>query len=254
MQKKRMKAMILAAGIGSRLKPLTDTMPKPLLKIDEYTLLEITIAYLKSYGVSDIIINVHHHAQKLIDYVQDNQQFGVSISFSDESNKLLNTGGGVYHARHFFDDNMPFVLTASDILTDLDLNKMLKWHNESKNLVTLAVKKRNTSRSLMADENQKLAGWRDNRDGNQVLVKDKKGCYEFGFSGIHVINPVFFDEVKSKGAFGIVDEYLNLAKDFPIGLFDHSETNWFEFGRMQTLEEASQNAEILTLIKKLFKH
>ena len=146
-----MKAMILAAGLGTRLKPFTLSHPKVLLPVGNYTLLELTIRYLKKHGVTELIINVHHFADQVIDYLESNQGFGLPYHISDEREALMNTGGGLVHARKFLEGDEPFILTGSDVLTGLNLSEMVRFHVKHQPLVTLAVKDRPTSRSLIFD-------------------------------------------------------------------------------------------------------
>ena len=160
-----MKAMILAAGIGSRLRPLTDNRPKCLLEVQSLTLLEHTIRYLIYHGVDAIIINVHHLAGQVISFLNDHDHFGIDIRISDEQDALLDTGGGLRKAGWFFADGQPFFLTASDVITGLNLREMYAFHNERKALATLAVKDRPTTRNLLFDNEDRLCGWLNNQTG-----------------------------------------------------------------------------------------
>lgn len=245
--------MILAAGIGSRLKPLTITTPKPLLKINGFTMLETTIQFLKTHGIRDIIINIHHHAKQIIHYLKENDNFGVSIFISDESNELLNTGGGIVNARKYFKTTEPVLVIASDILTDISIKEMFNYHKKEKNMVTLAVKERNTSRNLLFDNNYQLAGWKNNNTGELKKVADKEFKHSLAFSGIHLIEPGFFDLVISNGAFNIIDEYLLQAKKQKIGGYEHSHTEWIEFGRISSFENAKNDRKVNRLLNELYK-
>lgn len=246
-----MKGMILTAGLGTRLKPLTDKVPKPLIKIGEYHMLDLSIAYLTKYGIDEIIINVHHLADQLMEYVMGKRWEGYSIEISDETSKLLNTGGGLKKASWFFEGEQNFVLMASDILTDLDLSEMINEHRSGKALATLAVKERKTSRDLLFDSGNQLAGWKHNQTGEIKHVPGKEGIKGFGFSGIHVINTKLFSKITEEGAFSIIDLYLRLAETEKIMGFEHSEGKWLEFGRLESLKNLESNSDFIELVKKI---
>lgn len=245
-----MKAMILAAGLGTRMLPLTENMPKALIEIQGVPLIKHTILYLKHYGVTDIIINVHHCASQLIEYIRQNRNFGLNIEFSDETDLLLDTGGGLLKARHFFDNEESFVLTSSDVITDLDLFEMFKAHHREKPLVTLAVKKRESSRDLLFDKNYHLCGWHNNRTGESLIIKNVINPVKIAFSTIHIINTGIFDLIVEKGKFSIIDLYLRLAKDQIITGFEHNDSLWFECGKFENLVRLNQNTEIKKIYNK----
>ncbi len=247
-----MKGMVLAAGLGSRLRPLTDKTPKPLLRIGNYRMLDLTIDYLVKHGVTDIIINVHHLADQLMEYVAEKRWAGYRIEISDETKGLLNTGGGLVKAADFFRGENDFVLMASDILTDLNLAQMLEEHKNNKALVTLAVKQRTTSRDLLFDANGFLSGWKHNQTGEVRHVKGKTPVKGLGFSGIHVINSRLFSLVREEGAFSIIDLYLRLAEDESIRAFEHSDGKWLEFGRVESISNADSDPDFTGLIEELY--
>jgi MurNAc alpha-1-phosphate uridylyltransferase len=246
-----MKAMILAAGIGSRLKPLTDNTPKALVKVGPYRMLDLTLSYLQKHGVNEFIINVHHLADQIMEYVADKRWQGIKIHLSDETNELMNTGGGLMKASEFLSAEDNFVLMAVDILTDLDLSKMIAAHIQSGALVTLAVKNRQTSRALLFDAKNNLAGWEHSESGMQKLVPGRTFIRGFGFSGIHVIQSSIFDSVVEKGAFSIVDLYLRLAEKHDIKMFDHSDGKWMEFGRAERIKTQAESKDFNYLTKHL---
>jgi NDP-sugar pyrophosphorylase family protein len=247
-----MKGMILAAGLGSRLKPLTDKTPKPLLKIGEYRMIDLVVAYLNKHGVDEIIINVHHMADQMMEYIIEKRWEGLNIEISDETDRLLNTGGGLVKASHFFNDKDDFVLMASDILTDLNLTDMIEQHRKRKSLVTLAVKDRTTTRNLLFDDDDNLAGWKNNITGEQKAVETKIPAKGLGFSGIHVINPAIFSLIEEQGAFSIIDLYLRLAENQSIQAFEHSSGKWLEFGRPENIENAASNPDFIQLVQSLY--
>jgi NDP-sugar pyrophosphorylase family protein len=245
-----MKAMILAAGRGTRMLPLTETKPKALLEVQGVALLEHTIRYLKYYNVDEIIINIHHHALQIVDFIEKNASFGIKISFSDETDELLDTGGGLLKARHFFSEKEPFFLTSSDVITDLNLFKLLETHNQKEALATLAVKHRKSSRDFIFDRNYRLCGWHNNITGENRMVRESIELNRIAFSTIHVIDPAIFKLIHEKGNFSIIDLYLRLAADHIITGYEHDDTLWFECGRIETLPGMNQNREILELYKK----
>jgi NDP-sugar pyrophosphorylase family protein len=184
-----MKAMILAAGLGIRLRPLTDKMPKALIKVEGKTLLERALLHLKANGISQVIINVHHLAPQIIKYLDINKNFGMKIAISDESDDLLDTGGGLDFASWFFDSQEPFVIRNVDVLSDLNLVKMLAFHRDGRALATLAVRNRETSRYfLFGKENNLLCGWENEKTGEKIIVrKEEQAPVKLAFSGIHVL-------------------------------------------------------------------
>lgn len=239
-----MKAMILAAGIGTRMLPLTANRPKALIKIQEVPLLQHSILYLKYFGVNEIIVNVHHHAGQIIDFLKANRNFGIRIAISDEQDQLLDTGGGLFKARWFFNDNKPFFLTTSDVITDLSLKSLYDFHLVHKPLATLAVKRRTSTREFIFDEQYNLCGWRNNITGETRLSRKPESPLQIAFSTIHVIDPALFGLITEKGPFSMTDLYLRLAKDHIIKGFEHDKSNWFECGRIENLDKLNALREI----------
>ncbi len=233
------KAMILAAGIGSRLKPLTDEKPKALIPIGGIPLLEIVIERLKSFGIKAIIINVHHHAQQIIDFVKKKHSFGLHIEFSVED-KLLDTGGGLKKARWFFDDVDTFLLHNVDILTDLNYQLLFNRIRETHALSVLAVRQRKTSRYLLFDAQMRLVGWQNIKKGELKVVRKVFPAFTpFAFSGIHALRRKIFEYMPERDAFSMIDLYLELVyKSLPVvGLrTDHS--RWLDVGKPEALSRA----------------
>lgn len=233
-----MQAMILAAGLGTRLRPLTNYQPKAMVKINDMPLLEITIRRLIKYGFDDIIINVHHFAEQIIRFLQQRDNFGVNITLSDEQDQLLETGGGLKKARPFF-GKQPFLLCNTDIITNIDLQKMYTVHMEKDALVTLATRQRSTSRYLLFDEQQLLHGWQNVKTGLVKMSRAKQGELQLrAFSGIHIISPALFDQMTEQGKFSIIDTYLRLAAEHPIYSFPHDDDIWIDVGKPESLEAA----------------
>ncbi len=238
-----MKAMILAAGLGIRLQPLTNEKPKALIEVGGYTMLELAIKYLKKNGFKEIVINVHHFADQIVEYINKNNRFGIDISFSDERNQLLDTGGAIVHASSYFDGPDPFLVMGVDILTDLDLNSMIQNHLKKKPLVSLAVKNRQTSRPLLFDENMQLVGWRNITTGQSGGNNIHNAAHALGFSVIHIIQPEIFGLIEEKGAFPIFSLYLRLMDTQKIIGFRHDEGSWLEFGRMDRIAKHVKSKE-----------
>ena len=239
-----MKAMILAAGLGTRMRPFTDKKPKALIEIAGRTLLEIVITNLIKSGFDEIIINVHHFADQIIELLNLKNNFNVRIDISDERDELLDTGGGLKKASWFFDDGKPFLVHNVDIITDMNLMEMMKFHNERKALVTLAVRKRETSRYLLLDKSTfELCGWTNVKTGEVKIAISGRETNRYAFSGIHIIDPAFFDFVDDKEKFYIIDEYLKLAKNNKIVGFVHSDSKWLDIGKPESLEEAERIAK-----------
>jgi N-acetyl-alpha-D-muramate 1-phosphate uridylyltransferase len=226
-----MKAMILAAGLGTRLKPFTENHPKALFPINGKTLLQRNIEYLQAFGFKNIIVNVHHFANQIIDEIKENHGWGSHVVISDETNEVLETGGGLKKAAGFFtDSDEPFVLMNADMLTDLDLGKMLNLHNKETALATLAVTDRPTSRYLLFDENNVLCGWLNEKTGEQ---KGKVGTKK-AFSGIHIISPKIFSLIIEEGKFSMIDLYVRLAETHSIMAFDHSNGKLIDVGKPES--------------------
>ena len=235
-----MKALIFAAGLGTRLRPLTDDRPKALVEINGITLLEIVVRRLKKAGVTDIIVNVHHHAQMIIDFLQSKNNFDINIVISDERDELLDTGGGLRKAADFFADGEPFFVHNVDILSDIDLKKMYDTHVKSGAVATLSTRHRATSRYLLFNKKNELYGWMNIRSGKMILCKKKKGKLNLrAFSGIHVISPDLFDAMPDdENAFSIIDVYLAAAAYQKIVGYPHEEDVWMDVGNIESLEEA----------------
>lgn len=236
-----MKAMILAAGIGTRLQPLTLTKPKALVEVKGITLLEIVIRKLIKYGFNDIIINVHHFADQIISFLEQKHQFGISITVSDETNLLLDTGGGLLKAREFFNDSDPFLVHNVDILSDINLTDLYEFHSKHRPLATLAVKDRKTSRSLLINADGGVCGWKNNQTGATIISKgNEKELISIAFSGVHVVNPEIFQLINERGVFSIIDVYLRLAQNRTILTWRHDKDFWVDLGRVENLKEAER--------------
>ncbi|MBN1250499.1 MAG: nucleotidyltransferase family protein [Bacteroidales bacterium] len=230
-----MRAMILAAGLGTRLMPLTENKPKALVEIKGTPLLEIIINKLKSEGFTDIIINVHHFGNQIVEFLKSKNNFNINIQISDETDKLLDTGGGIYNAKWFLEREKSFLVYNVDIISDINLQKMYWSHIQTNALVTLAVKERETSRILQFDtENNQLCRWKNLTTGEKKISRQSESnLYTSAFSGIHILNSDIFNLITEKGSFSIIDTYLRLAKDYKIISYQHDNSSWFDLGRYE---------------------
>lgn len=238
-----MKAMILAAGLGTRLKPLTDNKPKALVEIKGKTLLEIAINKLKKHGFTDIIINVHHFANQIIEFLKKNNNFNINIQVSDETSMLLDTGGGIFNAKWFFKKEKAFLVYNVDIISDIDLKELYEFHIMTEAIATLAVKNRETSRQLLFDTANNLCKWRNVLTEEEIIAREAFGQdYPFAFSGIHVLSSKIFDLIEERGCFSIIDVFLKLAKDYEIKSYNHNNTSWKDMGRYEYVKEYNESA------------
>jgi len=245
-----MKAMILAAGLGTRLRPLTDDRPKALVEVAGHTLLEITLRRLRSCGVHGVVINVHHFADLVVEYLQKNGNFGMHVEISREE-VLLDTGGGLRKVAAFFEQGSshtgkqaPFILHNVDVISTIDLERMVQFHRENKALSTLAVQDRETSRYLLFDDRRQLCGRRAGRDGKPQLVYPAESVRAWAFSGIHVISPRIFSLMTETGAFSIIDCYLRLAgQGEKIPAFRADEYYWRDLGRPENIAQAAADVK-----------
>jgi NDP-sugar pyrophosphorylase family protein len=236
-----MKAMVLAAGLGTRLRPLTDDRPKALVEVGGRTMLAITLARLREFGVSDVIVNVHHFADKVVEYLKANANFGMRIEISRED-VLLDTGGGLKKAAWFFEGSEePFILHNVDVVSTIDLRKMAELHLAKKNLATLAVQDRRTSRYLLFDESDELCGRRAGEDGAPEFLKPAEGVQALAFAGVHVISPKIFEGLSEDGVFPIIPSYLRLsAAGEKIVAFHADEYYWRDLGRPESVAKAAE--------------
>jgi NDP-sugar pyrophosphorylase family protein len=234
LQARENKAMILAAGLGTRLKTLTEHTPKALVQWEGKPLLEHIILKLKSDGFRSIIINVHHHAEMIMDFVKQKNRFGIGIEFSHEKDELLDTGGGIANAAWFFGDD-PFLVHNVDVISNIELANMYKAHLKSGAIATLAVKERVTSRSLLMNEASELKGWRDNRSGETILTgPSADGLIPIAFSAIHIMDPKVFPLFPKEKRFPLMPFYLELAKTHSVNLYRHDRDSWIDMGKMES--------------------
>jgi NDP-sugar pyrophosphorylase family protein len=232
--------MILAAGLGTRFKPWTDLHPKALAVVNGKSLLQRNIAYLQRYGIREVVVNVHHFADQVVDALRANHGWGSEIIISDESAEVLETGGGLRKARPLLEKS-PFVMMNVDILTDMDLGAMIDAHFMHLPLATLAVTNRITSRYFVFNGEDELCGWRNTQTGQERMSRPVIGdLFQKAFSGIHVIDPALFGLLSREGKFSIVDAYLDLAVRQSIRGFDHSQSKLIDVGKPAAAEEAAK--------------
>lgn len=234
------QAMIFAAGLGTRLRPLTDHIPKALVEVDGKTLLERVILKLQANGVERVVVNVHHFHQKVRRFLAE-REFGTEIIISDESGLLLDTGGGLKHAAHFFDKSKPVLLHNVDVLSGLDSGRMLSFHLDKNALATLFVQKRSSSRYLLFDADMHLAGWKNANTGEEIYTKPANTVSsQLAFNGIHIIDPQIFELMEDKGKFSIIPLYLRLAPQHSIAGFRDDDIHYLDIGKPGSIEEATR--------------
>lgn len=233
--------MILAAGLGTRLRPLTNDRPKALVEVGGRTLLELTLGRLRSFGITEVIINTHHFADMISGYLDAHRNFGMYIEISEEA-ILLDTGGGLKHAQHFFaGSNDPFLLHNVDVLSTIDFQAMIRFHREQGALATLAVQDRSTSRYLLFDPRERLCGRRAGLTAEPELVAAGGEFRAMAFCGIHVLSPRIFSPMPPQGAFSIIPTYLELASQGqPILGFPADGYYWRDLGRAEHIAEAGR--------------
>ena len=234
------KALIFAAGKGTRLKPFTDSHPKALALVNDVPLLERNIKYLQSFGVTEFVINVHHFGEQIVEFLEKNNHFGAKIDISDEKDELLETGGGLLFAQKYLENEENFLIMNADILTDLNIHELVKFHETHLPLATLAVSDRNSSRKLFFNSEMVLKGWMNKNSGETKMAEFNNNFKELAFSGIHCINSSIFDKIKRRGKFSIMEEYLDLMFENNILGFQH-EARLIDVGRPESVIEAEKH-------------
>jgi NDP-sugar pyrophosphorylase family protein len=235
-----MKAMIFAAGLGTRLKPFTNEHPKALAPINNRTLLEWSIRYLQQYDIHEVIVNVHHFADQIIDTLKKNEGFGSRYTISDERAMVLETGGGLKFAHQFFEHEKALLVMNVDILTNLNLHRLIAFHEKEQAAATLAVTKRSSSRHLLFNENMQLCAWENTQTKEQKIARNESNLQPFAFSGIQIIGNELLHAMHHEGKFSIIDEYLYQAQQHSIVGFDHSGDTLIDVGKPESLEKAAQ--------------
>ncbi len=230
-----MKAMIFSAGLGTRFKPWTNEHPKALALVNGKSLLQRNIEYLQQYGITEVVVNVHHFADQIIGAIDKSNGWGSSIIISDESKEVLETGGGLLKASKLLQGTQPFITLNVDILTNLDLNKLLAFHLQHKPLVTVCVTDRKTSRYLLFDETGSMCGWKNTSTNEEKISIPKPGLKLMAYSGIAVFEPSIFAFIKQQGKFSLIDTYLDLASIKTILGYEHTGDELIDVGKLESV-------------------
>lgn len=237
-----MIAMLFSAGLGTRLSPLTDTQPKALVKVLGKPLLQHNIERLIDAGISHIVINIHHFSQQIRDFLDANNNFGIDIILSDESERLLDTGGGLKKASTILKEHNTILLHNVDILSNIDYRNLIEYHNHTKAIATLAVRERDTSRYLLINEKDQLNGWENTKSNDIIYVNTPDTeLKRVGFSGIHIISKQLLEYLPDSNQFNIIQWYLKVAQSQPISTYNHNSSYWFDIGTLSKLKEAENH-------------
>lgn len=235
-----MKAIVFSAGLGTRFKPWTDKHPKALAVINGKSLLQRNIEYLQQYDIYDVVVNVHHFADQIKEAIEKNKGWGSRVTISDESDEVLETGGGLLKARDLLRGEEPFLTLNVDILTDLNIKAFLTQHQQQGADITLATTNRKTSRYLLYNKYNRLVGWRNTSTGAERIAIQAKDLFEKAYSGMAIFEPAVLDRIPLTGKFSLIDLYLALAPDHKIASFDHSETRFLDVGKPDSVAKAEQ--------------
>lgn len=242
-----MKAMVFAAGLGTRLRPFTNNQPKALVEIDGQALLAIVLRRLKHQGITEVVVNVHHYADQVIRFLEEADYFGLHLHISDERELLLETGGGLAKAAAHFQDG-PFLVHNVDIMSDIDLQALRQAHQHAGALATLAVRQRESSRYLRFTEEGLLAGWRHARTGEVKVAREAADLQDLAFSGISIFDPRIFDFFPSdKQVFSIIEVLLAAARTEKVMGYRHDDTAWLDVGKPEAMAPAAALLQSLPL-------
>lgn len=233
-----LQAIVFCAGLGTRFKPWTDKHPKALAVINGKSLLQRNIEYLQTFGINDVIVNVHHFADQIEEAVKAEQGWGSNIIISDERDAVLETGGGLLHAKKYFRPGQRFISCNADILTDLDISQLVAFHEKEKALISFAVSNRKTSRNLLFDENNVLCGWRNNATGEERISVQKEGLISKAYDCVVVYEYEVFDHIRFSGKFSLIDLYLDLARTHKITGYHHEGDRWVDVGKPESVAAA----------------
>jgi N-acetyl-alpha-D-muramate 1-phosphate uridylyltransferase len=234
-----MKAMIFSAGLGTRFKPWTDAHPKALAMVNGKSLLQRNIEYLQQYGIREVVINVHHFADQVIDAVEKNNGWGSKVLISDETNEVLETGGGLLKARPLLESG-PFITLNADFLTDLNINNLLAFHQQQSGLISFGITTRKSSRNFLFDEDNRLCGWVNNSTGEKRISIDKPDLKPMAYSCVVVFEPTIFELIPQRGKFSLVDTYLSLAAAYPMYGYDHTGDKLVDVGKPESVAVAEE--------------
>lgn len=231
--------MIFSAGLGTRFKPWTDKHPKALAMVNGKSLLQRNIEYLQQYDINDVVVNVHHFPDQVIDAVEKANGWGSTITFSDESDELLDTGGGLLKAKHLLHRETLLTINV-DILTEINLKYFLTYHQQQAALITLAVSERVTSRYLLFNKYGRLVGWKHTKTGEEKIAIESKDVFPKAYSGLAIFEPQVFDLITQQGKFSLIDLYLSLAPNYKIAAFDHTGEKVIDVGKPESVAIAEK--------------
>ena len=229
------RAMIFAAGLGTRFKPWTDSHPKALAIVNGKSLLQRNIEYLQQYNIKEVVVNVHHFADQIIYAVKENSGWGSNVIISDETAEVLETGGGLLKAKELLQSNEPFFTLNADFLTDLNLFDLLAYHQQKKGLISFGITTRKSSRNFLFDEDNRLCGWMNSTTGEKRISIDKPNLKPMAYSCVVVFEPTIFDLIPQRGKFSLVDTYLSLAAEYPIYGYDHTGDKLVDVGKPESV-------------------
>ncbi|MBV4358039.1 nucleotidyltransferase family protein [Pinibacter aurantiacus] len=230
-----MKAMIFSAGLGTRFKPWTDKHPKALAVINGKSLLQRNIEYLQQFGITDVVVNVHHFADQVMDAILRNKGWGSNVIISDEQDVVLETGGGLVKAKILLEGDEPFLTVNVDILTNLDISAFLEFHKKENALISIAVLQRKTSRYFLLDEESHLCGWINTQTGEEKMVHRKENLQQKAYSGIAIFQPEVFSYLPKEGKFSLATSYLEIAATNTIAAYDHTGDKWVDVGKPESV-------------------
>jgi len=234
-KKPTFQAMLFAAGLGTRFKPWTDIHPKALAQVNGKSLLERNVKYLLSAGISDIVINVHHFSDQILNAIEDASGWGANIQISNEEDEVLETGGGLLKAMPLFAPDLPILLLNVDILTDMNLEKFMEFHRLQKAMATLAVSDRESSRCFLFDGGGSLTGWRNKGTGAEKWVSESREGGEKAFSGLAILQYEVLNMIERRGKFSLVDVYLDLAGQNSVKAYEPEKCSWVDVGRNESV-------------------
>lgn len=232
--------MIFSAGLGTRFKPWTDKYPKALAMVNGKSLLQRNVEYLQKYGITEVVVNVHHFASQVIDAIEANKGWGSKILISDESKQLLETGGGMLHAKELLKDSQPFITLNVDILTDLNISKLVAFHEKKKAFIAFGITDRKTSRYFLFDEEDRLCGWRNVQTAEEKVAIRKPNLREMAYSCVSVFSQNVFEHIHQQGKFSITEPYLSLAEHHLILGYDHTGDKLVDVGKPESVAVAEE--------------
>jgi len=235
-----MNAMIFAAGLGTRFKPWTDSHPKALAVVNHKSLLQRNVEYLQQYNITNVVVNVYHFADQIINAVNENKGWGSNIIISDERNEVLETGGGLLKAQSLLQNDESFITLNADILTDLSICNLLSFHKSNDALISFGITNRKSSRNFLFDEQNRLCGWENNITGEQKISIAKDNLKPMAYSCVAIFEPTVFEHIPQRGKFSLTETYLSLAADHLIIGYEHSGDRFIDVGKPESVGVAEK--------------